>query len=129
MDKQFGQQLRKRNTQKTKDFIYPKQTIQIDKNKLDNIEYINCKDNRWMFGIIKATGNIYIEKYKSEIISQEIVYYNYILIEQMIFPISYKHTYKQLLQDYINDAPNMITDEYTELIQFLSPLLELKKND
>ena len=47
----------------------------------------------------------------------------------MIFPISYKNTYKQLLQDYINDAPNTMTDDYTKLIEFLSPLLELKKND
>ena len=101
MDK-FGQQIRKRNNKKPKDFIYPIQTIKIDTNKLDNLEYINCKEYRWMFGIIKATGYIYIEKYKSEIISEEILYINYILINQMIFPISYNNTYKQLLQNYIN---------------------------
>ena len=125
----FGQQIRKRNNLKSKKFIYPKHTVKINNNKLDNIEYINCKDNRWMFGIIKATGNIYIEKYKNEIISEDILYINHILINQMIFPISYKNTYKQLLQDYINDVPNKMTDDYTKLIEFLSPLLELKKND
>ena len=125
----FGQQIRKRNNQKSKQFIYPKQTIKIDKNKLDNIEHINYKEYKWIFGIIKVTGNIYVEKYKSELISEDILYINHILINQMIFPISYKNTYKQLLQNYINDAPNTMTDDYTKLIEFLSPLLELKKND